>query len=285
MEQVLLTLREVDEFPAVAVHRLGRVFAGFGRPAQDSGNVSYGIDAGGKRFFVKTAGDPQDTVSRLPLAARIALLRNAVEVNRNVSHATLPELVHVIESPAGPMLVFAWRDGEVGGGFARAEPGSTFRRFLALPVDELLDVLDAIFDLFVTLAAAGWIVEDFFDGNLLYDFASRAVTVADLDTSHGPVRLGRGVPRCLVRGPFCACVAPGISSTTARTRGTHSPDRRLGARGCADRRIRRRIELCRSGSPVEDLLARTPLPGGVLRNVIAGARPAVGGGCERDDEA
>lgn len=184
----LLDVDEVDEFPAVAVRRFGRVFAEFGRPSQDSGNVSYGIEAGGRRFFVKTAGDPHDTVTYLPLAARITLLRNAIEVNRSVSHPTMPALLHVIESTAGPMLVFAWRDGDLVGGSGRAEPGSTFRRFLALPLDELLDdVLDAIFDLYVTLESAGWVVEDFYDGNVLYDFAGRVVTVADLDNSHrGP---------------------------------------------------------------------------------------------------
>ena len=34
----------------------GRVFAVFDERTQDSGNISYGVDVGGQRFFVKTAG-------------------------------------------------------------------------------------------------------------------------------------------------------------------------------------------------------------------------------------
>ena len=43
---------------------VGRVFARFDR--QDSGNVSFGVEAGGRRYFVKTAGPP--TALGLPLA-------------------------------------------------------------------------------------------------------------------------------------------------------------------------------------------------------------------------
>ena len=48
------------ETPLPAVDFLGacgEVFARFGEETQDSGNISYGVDIGGRRFFVKTPGD------------------------------------------------------------------------------------------------------------------------------------------------------------------------------------------------------------------------------------
>jgi hypothetical protein len=52
----------------------GAIFATF--DAQDSGNVSFGVEANGGRWFVKTAGDPGSS-SFLSHGQRVALLENA----------------------------------------------------------------------------------------------------------------------------------------------------------------------------------------------------------------
>ena len=164
----------------------GDVFARFDR--QDSGNISYGVRIAGARYFVKTAGD-DDTDAPLERAHRIELLRNAIEVARSCSHRLLVPLREVIESPVGPLLVYDWFDGELVGvsKLLRADPACAFQRFRALP--HLADELVAIFDLHVLLAAAGWIANDFYDGCLMYDFATRDLRVIDLDAYHrGPFR-------------------------------------------------------------------------------------------------
>jgi len=66
------------------------VFARFDRATQDSGNVSYGVRAGGARWFVKTAGTPADEPAALPHQARVALLRNAIRLAHAVSDVALP---------------------------------------------------------------------------------------------------------------------------------------------------------------------------------------------------
>lgn len=158
----------------------GTVFARIGAATQDSGNVSYGVEIRGGRYFVKTAGDRSDTKPLLPFARRVDLLRTAAEVAA-VAHPAVPRYYGTIESAAGPMLVYDWSDGEHLG-TDRSVPESAFQRFRALPDAELLRALDQLYDLHARLTEAGWVVGDFYDGSLMYDFSRRQLTVMDLDS-------------------------------------------------------------------------------------------------------
>jgi serine/threonine protein kinase len=172
---------EIDVLPANYLDQLGTIFARF--TTQDSGNFSYGVQTDEARYFVKTAGDPANTEPYLAFADRVALLRNATELSRSVAHQALPALHTVIESPAGPLLVYDWRDGDLLHDTAVRE------RFQALPTEEILTALDTLYDLHAALDAAGWVEGDFYDGSLLYDFATHRLTVMDLDSYHrGPFR-------------------------------------------------------------------------------------------------
>lgn len=183
----LLKPKNIDQPPAVYLHSIGDIFTLFN--TQDSGNVSYGVAVNGVRYFVKTAGDATDTRPYLAHAQRVALLRNAVVLAQSVAHPASCRLMHVIESPQGPLLVYEWIDGELIGipRALRDDPAAAYQRFRALPVDELLRALDLIYDLHAQLAAAGWIAVDFYDGCLLYDFSRQTLRIMDLDTYHqGP---------------------------------------------------------------------------------------------------
>jgi serine/threonine-protein kinase len=172
---------EIDVLPANYLDHLGTIFARF--TTQDSGNISYGVQTGDARYFVKTAGDPANTEPYLDFADRVGLLRNAIELSRSVSHPALPRLHAVIESPAGPLLVYDWRDGDL------LHDAAVRERFQALPTEEILTALDTLYDVHAALDAAGWVEGDFYDGSLLYDFATRRLTVLDLDSYHrGPFR-------------------------------------------------------------------------------------------------
>ncbi|MFG1623399.1 hypothetical protein [Kribbella sp. NPDC049227] len=169
---------EIDVQPSIYLDHLGTIFARFGADTQDSGNVSYGVQAGTARYFVKTAGDPANTDPYLDFDGRVALLRNAVALAESVVHPALPALHAVVESPGGPLVVYDWRDGEL----LHPNSGSAHERFRALPVDEILAALDTLYDLHADLDAAGWVEGDFYDGAMLYDFPARRLTVMDLDT-------------------------------------------------------------------------------------------------------
>jgi serine/threonine-protein kinase len=102
-----------DLAPAAYLSQVGTIFAVFDARTQDSGNISYGIEAGGQRWFVKTAGDPADPAPFLPHPERVALLENAQRVAQALRHPALPLLHGVTQSPWGPMLAYAWAPGEL----------------------------------------------------------------------------------------------------------------------------------------------------------------------------
>lgn len=190
-----LGVDRTDADPEVFVTGVGEVFARFGAETQDSGNVSYGVRVGGRRYFIKTAGRIDDSVPALDHGARVALLRNAVVLAASCAHPALPVLRRVIESPAGPLLVYDWCDGELLGvpSAPRSDPASSHQRFRALPVARIVAGLDVIFELHTELTRAGWVAIDFYDGCLLYDFASSTLHVIDLDMYHrGALRNTRG---------------------------------------------------------------------------------------------
>jgi serine/threonine-protein kinase len=181
---LLLTAEGTELTPDAFVAQHADVFHVFDWASQDSGNVSYGVRVGDERLFIKTAGSPEDPRPFLPYPERVALLRNAVRLARSVSDPALPALRNVVESAAGPLLVYEWVDGELVGTSAsrRSDPTSAFARFLALDPRERSSALDVVFRLHVKLAASGWIASDFYDGSLLYDFEHRRMHVIDLDS-------------------------------------------------------------------------------------------------------
>jgi serine/threonine-protein kinase len=164
----------------------------FDHHTQDSGNVSWLVESGGERLFVKSAGPVVAPVGAaepvLGHAERVALLRNAVELAHSCRHRALARLRHVVETATGPVLVYDAAPGRLVWvpRDQRADPASPYQRFARLPADRLLAVFDELIDLHVELAGRGWIACDLYDGCLIVDDEDR-LTVIDLDTyQRGP---------------------------------------------------------------------------------------------------
>lgn len=184
MSHPLLDTERIDGPPGPFLESVGEIFATFGAPIQDSGNVSYGVRIGDERFFVKTT-DPEIEVYG-DHAMRVALLYNAARLKKSCDHPTLPALHRVIESAHGPMLLYDWVDGELLHR-ERDNPQSAHERFRQLSADEILLVLDAVYELHEQLVKDGWIAVDFYDGCPIYDFQQQVVHIVDLDMYHrGP---------------------------------------------------------------------------------------------------
>jgi serine/threonine protein kinase, bacterial len=178
-----------DLAPAAYLSQAGAVFATFDSRTQDSGNVSFGIEWKGRRWFVKTAGDPADPTPFLQHEERVALLLNAQRLAHAASHPALPALRGVTQSAWGPMLIYDWAAGELVGvpSGRRTDPESTFQRFRRLPADELTAAISTILDAHLELCRAGWVACDFYDGSIIYDFTGRRTWLIDLDSYHlGP---------------------------------------------------------------------------------------------------
>jgi len=180
----LLAPEPIPGPPEAFLARVGEVFRVFDR--QDSGHRAYGVRCGRRRFFVKTVGPAGSIASR---ERRAGWLRAAARLGGRVRHPALPRVLALRDSGAGPVLVQAWVEGEVlrAPGVDRETPGSASRRFRALPAGEILRALDTIYDVHATLAAAGYVAVDFYDGSILYDFEARRLHLCDLDLYHeGP---------------------------------------------------------------------------------------------------
>jgi serine/threonine-protein kinase len=81
------------------------------------------------------------------------------------------------------MLVYEWIPGELLGveRSRRADPATPFQRFRSLPLSDLITGLDVVFDFHRSAAELGWVAVDFYDGAMIYDFATQAMRVIDLD--------------------------------------------------------------------------------------------------------
>src|SRR5262245_34301326 len=191
MTHPLLDCASIDQPPGQFLHAVGVVFAEFAIQSQDSGNHSYGVRIDDQRYFVKTAGQLTDLVLHSQHTERVARLRNAMRLHASCQHSILPPLKQAIESPNGPLRVYPWVDGELLAvpRAQRDDPRSSHQRFRGLPTPTICRNLDAIIDLHAALARAGWVAVDFYDGSLIYDFATERIAVVDLDLYHtGPFR-------------------------------------------------------------------------------------------------
>ena len=181
--QPLLDVERIEQTPDVYLNAVGNVFTVFDERTQDSGNISYGVQTPQGRYFVKTAGYPDDPNPFMSHAERVSLLRNAILLRRSCNHRTLPPLYQVIESPTGPLLVYQWVDGELirVEAATRNDPHSTFQHFRRLSPHEIIRALNFVYELHYQLAQLGWIAVDFYDGCMIYDFDHQDLHIVDLD--------------------------------------------------------------------------------------------------------
>lgn len=155
---------------------LGAKFATF--DLQDSGCVSYGIEAGSIWLFVKTSTTD----------AAASSIRRALRFHSAVRH---PAIVAPLAAHRFPddrvALVYPWREGRVLyptttlGSAIRTDPTGPMVAFRARPVTQILAALDTILHAHVTISAAGFVAVDLYDGCFLYDDERLAMHLVDLD--------------------------------------------------------------------------------------------------------
>jgi hypothetical protein len=139
---------------------------------RDSGCVSYGIERDGVRVFEKVATTE---------AARRSL-RRAIAFHAVVKHPAIVAPSAVIDAGHEVRLVYPWVDGEVlNHATVRGSDRAALERFHARPADEVVVAVDVVIDAHVTVAAAGFVSVDLYDGCFLYDFEAHSMRLVDLD--------------------------------------------------------------------------------------------------------
>jgi len=122
----------------------------------------------------------------------IADLQAVIDFYNGLHSPLIPRNWRLVRLEDGTLMEHDWVPGQVlrSPDEDRDAPGSTYQRFLRLALVKRLAVYAAILRLFVEIEAQGVIVEDFYDGCILYDFESGHAHVIDLDHIHpGPYRL------------------------------------------------------------------------------------------------
>lgn len=143
---------------------------------QDSGNICFGTEKDGQRYFIKFAGAPTEQYTGDPADA-IAKLKATLPVYSELQHENLIELVEAKDIGGGFAMVFKWASGDCMG---RMYPAA-HRRFMQLPVDAKLTVFRDILSFFEYIASQNYVAIDFYDGSIMYDFENGKTTICDID--------------------------------------------------------------------------------------------------------
>jgi ribosomal protein S18 acetylase RimI-like enzyme len=154
--------------------KYGTVFKVFDE--QDSGNICFGIEKDGKRYFVKFAGAPTVCYKGSAIDA-INRLKPIAPTYTELAHPTLIKFLFAEEIGGGFAAVFEWTEAV---GIGRMYP-QNHRRFCALPLEKRMSVYDKILAFHKHVAQRGYVAIDFYDGTIMYDFETEKTIICDVD--------------------------------------------------------------------------------------------------------
>ena len=161
--------------------KYGKVFKVFDE--QGSGNISFGVQDGEKKYFVKFAGAPklnyiENRVSgTVDTASAVKMLKAAVPLYTELAHPSLIKFVSAEEIGGGYATIFEWENA-IG-----IEPRNSpdYMRFMQMPVDKKMQAFGDIMAFHAHVAAKGYVAIDFYDGSILYDYDKEKVIICDID--------------------------------------------------------------------------------------------------------
>lgn len=176
-------LKEAHDFSWLRA--LGDPFCVFSQ--NDSGNISFGVQKGNDRYFVKAAGLKTAESVRTPEEA-VAALKGAMPVYEAIAHPNLIKLVRHYAQDNLYIAVFRWADGDClfdHWNFSTYQEHPEIlppaERFKRLPVEKRLKAADVLFSFLSAVLNSGYVAVDFYDGSLIYDFAADTMTICDID--------------------------------------------------------------------------------------------------------
>lgn len=169
--KVSFTLRAPFNFSFLRAY--GEPFCVFDQ--QDSGNLCFGVAGAQGERFLKLAGAATVRGSIPPQEAVRRLLGTLPTYEALAHPALLPILGHQAV-PGGHVLVFEWFDGRCMG-----KQYDAHGAFLALPLWEKLALYEVVLDFHRHVNERGYVAIDFYDGAIMYDFATRQTRLCDIE--------------------------------------------------------------------------------------------------------
>ena len=157
------------------IKRYGRVFKVFER---HSGNVCFGVEKNGKRYFLKFAGaEPANSYEPFNMEDTVSILKFTVAKYKELKHPLLINQIDAEEIGGGFLTVFNWFDGE-NCGYPQREMNI---KFLSLPVSEKKRVFEGIMEFHAHVAQCGYVAIDFNDQSTLFNFENGDFAICDID--------------------------------------------------------------------------------------------------------
>lgn len=164
---------------------LGTVFTVFSQ--NDSGNISFGINSGHEKWFVKVAG-LKTSESIRTTAEAVEALKSAIAIYENIKHPNLIELVKHYPLEDTYIAIFKWVEGDCLFDYwnfekyhSNSQIISPAERFKQLPVTQRIKSADILFSFLDKISKSGYVAVDFYDGSIMYDFFNNVTTICDID--------------------------------------------------------------------------------------------------------
>ena len=188
-----MTINTIDNIPFKLnkqhdfrwLKRYGKAF--WGLDETGSGCICVGMEKSGERYFCKIAG--VDTLeAEVSPRESVATLKNAVQIYKDLEHPNLIKLVEAYEQEELYIAVFQWAEGEClfdHWNFDAYEKDATLKspkeRLKELPACKKLDITEVLFAFLQQVQDKGYVAVDFYDGSIMYDFATDRTTICDID--------------------------------------------------------------------------------------------------------
>ena len=173
IDGVEVKLRNPFDFKFIKMY--GNVYKVFER---HSGNICFGVEKSGKRYFLKFAGaEPYNSYEPFSVEDAVSILKHSVVKYSDLKHRLLINQIGAEETGGGFLTIFDWFDGE-SCGYPQPE---ACKKFKALPVKEKQRVFEGILEFHVHVAQCGYVAMDFNDQATLYNFDNGNFAICDID--------------------------------------------------------------------------------------------------------
>jgi serine/threonine protein kinase len=178
----LLKLKEYHSFEWLNEVEVFTIF-----DQQDSGNISFGIIENNERFFIKYAG-ARNLEFKGDLHDAVQRLKDAKKVYEQIHYPNLVQYLDSFETKNGYGLKFKWVEGECMHNHwdftpydKYNSPDSPFVKLRKLALHQRLSILTEIYEFATCVEAKGYLMVDFYDGSVLYNFKNNELYICDID--------------------------------------------------------------------------------------------------------
>lgn len=141
-----------------------------------SGNICFGVENNGKKYFIKFAGAPKEKFDFGTTEQAIEWLKEARQVYQDLAHENLIKLVKSEETSGGYVNIFEWVHAECIG-----YPSPPRQKFLNLSVENKLRAFEDILNFHAHVAEKGYVAIDFYADQIMYDFENDKTIICDID--------------------------------------------------------------------------------------------------------